>query len=325
MEKNRYVEKIRKFNRYYANVLGKIDQEVYNKPFPLTEARVITEINFRNGCTATEVREHLGIDRGYMSRIVQKFEEEKIIFKKQASDDKRQYLLHLTNYGEEIFNDLVENANHEVGKMIQDISNPDLTKLVSSMETIETIFTKEYPSSSEVSIRTFQSGDVGFIAHLHGTLYENTYKFGKMFEYYVMKGLTEFMINKDGGELWIAEVDGKMVGSIAITRSDDNVAQLRWFILDENYHGVGIGKKLMEVAIDFCKKHGYTHVFLWTVSILVTARYLYQKYNFKLTEEKRNYEWTGSKLVEERWDLDLSDKANNIKSVSNNIFEKEFK
>ncbi|MBV7506455.1 helix-turn-helix domain-containing GNAT family N-acetyltransferase [Bacillus sp. sid0103] len=307
MEEIQYVEKIRKFNRHYANVLGKIDQEIYNKPFPLTEARVITEINFRNGCTATEVRENLGIDRGQMSRIVQKFEEEKIIFKKQASDDKRQYLLYLTDYGKEIFNELVENANREVGKMIQEISNRDLTKLISAMETIESIFTKEYPSQSEVSIRTFQPGDVGFVAHLHGTLYENTYKFGPMFEYYVMKGLTEFMINTDGGELWIAEVDGKMAGSIAITKSNDNVAQLRWFILDENYHGMGIGKKLMETAIDFCKKQRYKHVFLWTVSVLSTARYLYQKYHFRLTEEKENYEWTGSKLVEERWYLDLFD------------------
>ncbi|MEH7308789.1 bifunctional helix-turn-helix transcriptional regulator/GNAT family N-acetyltransferase [Neobacillus drentensis] len=307
MKENQYVEKIRKFNRHYANVLGKIDQEIYNKPFPLTEARVITEINFRNGCTATEVRENLGIDRGQMSRIVQKFEEEKIIFKKQASDDKRQYLLYLTDYGKEIFNELVENANREVGKMIKEISNRDLTKLISAMETIESIFTKEYPSQLEVSIRTFQPGDVGFVAHLHGTLYENTYKFGPMFEYYVMKGLTEFMINTDGGELWIAEVEGKMAGSIAITKSNDNVAQLRWFILDENYHGRGIGKKLMETAINFCKKQGYQQVFLWTVSVLGTARYLYQKYHFRLTEEKVNNEWTDSKLVEERWDLDLSD------------------
>ncbi|MEH7419445.1 helix-turn-helix domain-containing GNAT family N-acetyltransferase [Neobacillus drentensis] len=307
MEKNQYVEKIRKFNRYYANVLGKIDQEIYNKPFPLTEARVITEINYRNGCTSTEVIENLGIDRGQMSRIVQKFEEEKIIFKKQASNDKRQYLLYLTDYGKEIYNDLVENANREVAKMIQEISNRNLTKLINSMETIESIFTKEYPSQTEVSIRTFQPGDVGFVAHLHGTLYENTYKFGRMFEYYVMKGLTEFMLNTDGGELWIAEVDGKIVGSIAITKSNDLAAQLRWFVLDENYHGMGIGKKLMETAIDFCKKQRYKHVYLWTVSILETARYLYRKYNFTLTEEKQNYEWTGSKLVEERWDLELSD------------------
>ncbi|MFD1739479.1 GNAT family N-acetyltransferase [Bacillus salitolerans] len=306
MDRLQYAEKIRKFNRYYASVLGKIDQEIYHQPYPLTEASVITEIKVRNGCTATEVREDLGIDRGYMSRILQKFEDEKIIYKEQSSVDKRQYLLYLTVDGNEIYQKLVETANREVGKMIECIPTNELNRLISSMESIESIFSTEHVLQPNVSIRPFQPGDVGFVAHLHGRLYEHTYKFGEMFEYYVMKGLTEFMINTDGGELWIAEVDGKMVGSIAITKSNDSVAQLRWFILDENYHGMGIGKKLMETAIHFCKEQGYKHIFLWTVNILDTARYLYKKYQFKLTEERPNHEWTGTKLIEERWDLNLT-------------------
>ena len=307
MESNNYVEKIRKFNRYYANVLGKIDQEIYNQPFPLTEARVITEINYRNGCTATEVRENLGIDRGYMSRIVQRFEDENIIIKKQSTEDKRQYSLYLTEYGENIYNDLVENANRGVDKMIDNLSKGDLSKLVTSMERIESIYSEERSSHSEVLIRPFQPGDVGYVAYLHGNLYDKTYKFGQMFEYYVMKGLTEFMIDSDGGELWIAEVNGEIAGSIAITKFSDTVAQLKWFVLNENYQGMGIGKKLMETALNFSKEQNYQHVFLWTVSTLETARHLYKKYNFRLTEEKPNEEWTTTKLIEERWDLILSD------------------
>ncbi|MFE4708643.1 GNAT family N-acetyltransferase [Peribacillus simplex] len=307
MKSNNYVEKIRKFNRYYANVLGKIDQEIYNQPFPLTEARVITEINYRNGCTATEVRENLGIDRGYMSRIVQRFEDENIIIKKKSTEDKRQYSLYLTEYGENIYNDLVENANRGVDKMIDNLSKGDLSKLVTSMERIESIYSEERSSHSEVLIRPFQPGDVGYVAYLHGNLYDKTYKFGQMFEYYVMKGLTEFMIDTDGGELWIAEVNGEIAGSIAITKFSDTVAQLKWFVLNENYQGMGIGKKLMETALNFSKEQNYQHVFLWTVSTLETARHLYKKYNFRLTEEKPNEEWTTTKLIEERWDLILSD------------------
>ena len=306
MERIQHIEKIRKFNRNYANVLGKIDQDIYNQPFPLTEARIITELHYTNGTTATEVREKLGIDRGYMSRILQKFEDENIITKKRSSNDQRQYLLYLTKHGEELYRGLVENANQGVGKMIESISQPDLSSLITSMEIIDSIFTKEYSDQSKVTIRPFRAGDVGYVAHLHGILYDKTYKFGPMFEYYVLKGLAEFMINSDGGELWIAEVNGKIVGSIAITKSNATLAQLRWFVLDENYQGLGIGKKLMETAINFCQNNGYQHVFLWTVSILETARYLYKKYNFTLTEEKSNDEWTGSKLIEERWDLDLS-------------------
>jgi DNA-binding MarR family transcriptional regulator/N-acetylglutamate synthase-like GNAT family acetyltransferase len=305
MESIEYVEKIRKFNRYYANVLGKIDQEIYNNPFPLTEARVITEINVRNGCTATEVRENLGIDRGYMSRILRKFEEEKIIYKKRSTDDKRQYLLYLTEKGKEIYADLVDNANREVGHMIQEITEPAKKKLVQSMELIQSTFSTEKQNYSMVTIRSFQSGDAGYVAHLHGRFYEKTYNFGKIFEYYVMKGLTQFMADNEGGELWVAEVNGEIVGSIAITKNSASIAQLRWFVLDDRFHGMGIGNKLMTTAIDFCKQNNYKHVFLWTVSILHAARHLYKKFNFSLTDEKENIEWTGKRLIEERWDLQL--------------------
>jgi DNA-binding MarR family transcriptional regulator/N-acetylglutamate synthase-like GNAT family acetyltransferase len=307
VESIKFIEKIRKFNRFYANVLGKIDQEIYNQPFQLTEARVITEIYYKKGSTATEVRENLGIDRGYISRIIQRLEDENIIIKKQSTEDKRQYSLFLTEYGEKIYMDLVEKANRGVDQMIQNLPENDLIKLVASMEKIESIYSEKHPFQSEIIIRPFQSGDAGYIAYLHGKLYDQTYKFGRMFEYYVMKGLTEFMMDTDGGELWVAEVNGEIVGSVAITKSTNTVAQLRWFILNENYQGMGIGKKLLETALDFCKEQNYRHVFLWTVSTLEAARYLYQKFNFKLTEEKTNEEWTGTNLIEERWDLNLNE------------------
>ncbi|PFM83506.1 GNAT family N-acetyltransferase [Bacillus sp. AFS077874] len=300
-----HVEKIRKFNRHYANVLGKIDQEIYNHPFPLTEARIITEINENNGCTATDIIEKLGIDRGYLSRIIQRFDDENIISKIQSPEDKRQYTLHLTAKGNEIYNKLVNDANIGVESMIQSFSTPEVKELVKSMETIESIFSLNQASIPEISIRPYKPGDVGYVAYIHGKIYSTTYQFGRVFEYYVMKGLSEFLLNSNGGELWVAEVNGEIVGSIAITKANESVAQLRWFVLDEKYQGFGIGKKLIETALNFCKENQFEHVFLWTVSSLETARYLYKKYNFTLTEEKPNFEWTGSELIEERWDLVL--------------------
>lgn len=301
-----HVEKIRKFNRHYANVLGKIDQEIYNHPFHLTEARIITEINEKNGCTATDIIEKLGIDRGYLSRIIQRFDDENIITKSQSPEDKRQYTLHLTNKGNEIYNKLVNDANIGVESMIQSLSPTEVKELVKSMETIESIFSLNETAIPEITIRPFEPGDVGYIAYIHGKIYSTTYQFGSVFEYYVMKGLSEFLLNHNGGELWVAEVNGEIVGSIAITKANESVAQLRWFVLDEKYQGLGIGKKLIETALNFCKENQYGHVFLWTVSTLETARYLYKKYNFTLTEEKPNFEWTGTELIEERWDLVLS-------------------
>ena len=120
-----------------------------------------------------------------------------------------------------------------------------------------------------------------------------------------MKGLADFMLDHEGGQLWVAEINGKAAGSIAITKTNESVAQLRWFVLDEAYHGLGVGNQLMETALDFCRQQGYQQVYLWTVSVLEAARHLYGKYGFSLTEEKPNVEWTESTLIEERWDLNL--------------------
>ncbi|WP_078595960.1 GNAT family N-acetyltransferase [Evansella clarkii] len=157
----------------------------------------------------------------------------------------------------------------------------------------------------EVTIRPYGPGDAGYIAYLHGKLYAEKYQFGPVFEYYVMKGLTEFLYDSEGGELWIAEVNGQIAGSIAITRENENTAQLRWFILDEKFHGAGIGRRLMETAVEFCNEQGYTYVFLWTVSDLKAARYLYKDFNFELKESKQNDEWTESEITEEKWELTI--------------------
>ncbi|MEH6944931.1 bifunctional helix-turn-helix transcriptional regulator/GNAT family N-acetyltransferase, partial [Bacillus sp. JJ722] len=238
MESIYYIEKIREFNRYYANVLDKIDQEIYNQPFPLTEARIITEIKLSNGGNATEIRDKLSIDRGYMSRIIQRFEAENIVTRKQSNEDKRQYSLYLTEYGDKIYNDLVESANIGVDKMLHSLSKKELSMLVTSMQTIESISSKEDSLKPEVVIRPYQAGDIGYVAQLHGKLYGETYNLAQIFEYYVMKGLTDFIIDQEGGALWIAEVNGENVGSIAITKSSDTEAQLRWFIIDEKYQGL---------------------------------------------------------------------------------------
>ncbi|MEC0283312.1 DNA-binding transcriptional regulator, MarR family [Terribacillus saccharophilus] len=307
MKRMHYLDEIRAFNRYYANVLGKIDQEIYNPSLPLTEARVVTEVHMNSGCTATEIREKLGIDRGYMSRIVQQLENEDILKKEQSTKDKRQYALYLTNHGEKIYTDLAEKGRRGIEKISENIPDKELSHLVAAMETIQSINSKTY-GEKEVVIRPFQPGDAGFVAQLHGEFYKQEYNFGSIFEYYVLKGISEFILDIDGSQLWIAEVDGEKVGSIAVGKTSDSIAQIKWFILNENSQGLGLGKRLMNTAMNFCKESGYKHVYLWTFSKLVAARHLYNKFGFTLTEEKPNEEWSDKKerIIEERWDIDLT-------------------
>ena len=161
------------------------------------------------------------------------------------------------------------------------------------------------PGAAKVAIRAFEPGDAGYVAYLHGTLYKRIYGFEGSFEYYVLKGLSEFLHDPRGGNLWVARLNGETVGSVAIVRMDGETAQLRWFIVAEGCQGKGIGDELLKTALGFCKAQGYRRVFLWTVDILGAARHLYGKHGFTLSEEKPNTEWTDSPILEERWDLEL--------------------
>ena len=156
-----------------------------------------------------------------------------------------------------------------------------------------------------ITIRPYKTGEASYVCYLQMELYDRVYGFKPVFEYCLLAGMAKFITDPEGGQLWVAELDGKVVGSIAIVRAGEDTAQLRWVALDDKYHGRGIGKKLMDTAMGFCRDKGYKHVFLWTVDILYAARHLYEVYGFKLTETKPNTEWTDGLLTEERWDITL--------------------
>ena len=157
----------------------------------------------------------------------------------------------------------------------------------------------------EIRIRQAEPGDAGYVAYMHGRYYWKYHGFRPGAEYYFIKYLADFVRDPDGGRLWIAEADGNIVGSAAIVRVDDIAAQFRWFLVEENHQGKGIGSQLINTALDFCRENDYTHVFLWTFKGLDPARHLYEKAGFVLTEEKPNHEWSSAEITEQRMDLRL--------------------
>ena len=159
--------------------------------------------------------------------------------------------------------------------------------------------------SQKARIRESEPGDAGYVAYMHGRYYWNHHGFSIGSEYYFIKYLAEFVHDPEGSMLWIAESDGQIVGSIAIVRVDDNTAQLRWFLLDENYQNLGIGSSLIKTALNFCCENKYKDVFLWTFKGLDAARHLYDKAGFVLTEEKSNNEWSKVEIIEQRMELKL--------------------
>jgi len=150
-------------------------------------------------------------------------------------------------------------------------------------------------------------GDLGEIVRLHGVLYAEEYHLDNTFEAYVAGPLSEFVLTTDseGQRIWIVEVAGKVVGCIAIVRSGEGVAQLRWFILTPETRGKGLGKHLMEEAVNYCRRAGYRRIILWTFSELENAIALYRRWGFEKTEEKTHHTW-GRDLTEEKYELILT-------------------
>lgn len=149
-------------------------------------------------------------------------------------------------------------------------------------------------------------GDIGYLIHLHGILYAKEYGWDYTFERYVAESLAKFILSFDARTdcLWIAEMDGKIVGSIGIVRDSESEAQLRWFLVHPDQRSRGLGRQLLNRALQFSRDRGFKSVFLWTVSDLKIASHLYQWAGFRKTEEKTHEIWSKT-LTEERYDLSL--------------------
>lgn len=162
------------------------------------------------------------------------------------------------------------------------------------------------PSLKDIQIRTtLQPGDLGYVTYLHGAIYHSEYNFGLSFETYVSEGLNEFLQQYDPktNRVWVCEHNGKMIGFMLLINRGE-AAQLRYFILEAPYRGIGLGKKLMELYMDFLHTCGYKRSYLWTTDELPAARSLYERHGFQLTEQRKS-EAFGRKVTELRFDLEL--------------------
>ena len=154
----------------------------------------------------------------------------------------------------------------------------------------------------DVTIRTQKPGDIGYIAYRHCVLYNKEYGFGGTFELDVLDSLIKYIENRSEGEIWVAEYNSQIIGFIGIVSTDKSTAQLRWFLIEPEFRGIGLGRQLMTIAIDYCKQKKFSRVFLWTIQELKVAHYLYNSFGFLPVEQVENNTWKRG-VVEERWEL----------------------
>ncbi len=297
---------VRAFNRFYTRKLGVLDQQLLKSPFSLSEARVLYELAQREDPAAKEIGIELGLDPGYLSRIVQKFDEDGLITRKPLPSDRRQYRLGLTAKGRHAFAKLERSSHDDVADMLAALPRSDGRRLVAAMAAIERLLGESRVSPQPAILRDPRPGDMGWVVQSHGSLYAREYGFDSSFEGLVAKIAAEFLASFDASRerCWIADIDGAQVGSVFLVRHSDEVAKLRLLLVDPAGRGQGLGTRLVAECISFAQACGYRKITLWTQSILVTARKIYQDAGFVLdaTEPHRSF---GQSLIGETWELTL--------------------
>jgi DNA-binding MarR family transcriptional regulator/predicted GNAT family acetyltransferase len=300
------VAAIRHFNRSFTRQIGVLREGLLHSPYSLTEARLIFELAQREGVTASELGNELGLDGGYLSRILAKLEQEEILERTRSEQDGRQRLLGLTRKGKKAFALLDKRSKEEVSEFLGELSEVQQQRLIDAMHTIEGILSHGLKYAEPFYLRQHEPGDMGWVIHKHGFLYHQEYGWNEECEAFIAQICADFIKTYDPKKerCWIAEMQGEQVGCIFCVKESKDVAKLRLLFVDPKARGLGLGSKLVEECIRFAKRVGYKKLTLWTNDILVEARHIYEKQGFKLVKEEKHHSF-GQDLVGQNWELEL--------------------
>ncbi len=301
------VRAVRRFNRSFTRQIGVLREGLLHTPYPLTEARIIFELAERDDLTASDLGRELGLDAGYLSRILGRFEQHGLLEKVRSETDGRQRLLRLTVEGQRAFQVLNQRSREEIAEMLRELSDADQCRLLEAMQTIEDVFHTRLKYSEPFILRPPEPGDMGWVVQQHGLVYAKEYGWNEQFEALVAKVVADFITNfdSDRDRCWIAETGGEIVGCVFVVHTEDKeVAKLRLLLVDPKARGRGLGAHLIEECIRFARRRDYHTLVLWTNSVLVAARHLYQKAGFQLVVQEPHHSF-GQDLVGETWELPL--------------------
>ena len=301
---------VRRFNRFYTRQIGLLQEGLLDTSFSLTEARVLYELAHREQSTACALGADLGLDAGYLSRILTGFAKRNLIERVRCESDRRQSLLTLTKHGRKTFAPLEARTIAEVAAMIGTLPEGGQRRLVSAMQTIENLLGARPETTgtdrAPYILRPHQPGDMGWVVHRHGVLYAQEYGYDESFEALVAEIVAKFIEHYDAKRerCWIAERDGEIAGSVFLVAESKSVAKLRLLLVEPSARGLGIGARLVAECIRFARQAGYQKIVLWTQSELDAARHVYKKAGFRVVDKKRHHSFSKD-LTAETWELAL--------------------
>lgn len=302
----RRIEAVRSFNRFWTKQIGVLQAGLLNTRFSLTEARVIFELAQRGPTDLVELRQDLGFDAGYVSRIMTRLKTDGIVKATQSEVDARRQIVTLTARGRKAFADLDRRSTAEVAAMLAPLSGEEQRRLTTAVASIQRILDPSSSGRPPYVLRPPLPGDLGWVVHRHGVVYAEEYGWDETFEALVARVVADYVDRHDGRReaAWIAEVDGQPAGSVFCCKKDDDTAQLRLLLVERRARGLGLGSRLVEECIRFAGRTGYRRMVLWTNDVLVSARRIYEAAGFELTSEEPHHSF-GHDLVGQHWALDL--------------------
>lgn len=298
------IETVRAFNRDYTRRIGVLSQGLPDSPYSLTQVRVMYELAHRPGVAAGELARDLGLDRGYLSRILQRFEAERLIERAADTADARRRPLRLTVAGRRVFGPLERRAQRQVRDLLTGLDEARRGALLEAMGAIRRAFSPE--PAAAVSLRPHRPGDMGWVVERHGTLYAREYGWNQEFEALVAGITADFIRRLDPARerCWIAERDGRRLGCVFLVAGSGGAAKLRLLLVEPEARGLGLGRRLIGECVRFARAAGYRRVLLWTQSNLHAARHLYAQAGFSCLGRERHRSF-GHALVAETWQLEL--------------------
>lgn len=302
---NEQVAQVRAFNRDYTRRIGVLSQGLLGSVWSLTQVRVMYEIAHQPGIAAVELAAALGLDRGYLSRILKGFEARRLLGRAAAAEDSRRQHLRLTAAGQRVFAPLERRARQEVRALLSAVAPARRGALLHAMDTIRDSFTPMAEAGS-VTLRAHRPGDMGWVVERHGALYFEEYGWSTEFEALVATIAAEFIRKLDPvrERCWIAEREGQRLGCIFLVGGDRATARLRLLLVEPAARGLGLGRRLVSECIDFARTAGYERIVLWTQSNLTAARRLYEQAGFRCIGQEPHRSF-GHALTAETWELGL--------------------
>ena len=297
-------EAVRRFNRFYTRHIGVLHEHLLASEFSLTEVRILYELAHRPALSMSDLCRELNLDAGYVSRVVSGFDKKGLIVKTRSAADARVGQLALTDKGRAAFAPLDDASRNEVVAVLKQLPEPAQKQLLDAMNEIQNLLGDK--GSAGYVLRDPMPGDMGLVVANQAVVYAQEYGWNSEYEALVAEIVAKFIRDFDRTceRCWIAEKDGKMVGSVFVVRQDETTAKLRLLYVDAGTRGLGIGRRLVDECLRFARQVGYKRMMLWTNSVLADARRIYEKAGFQLVEEEKHHSF-GKDLVGQVWARDL--------------------